>query len=245
MKAIKESDFEEYGCVTCGCEFCYLSMQSSSEAIVECAECHTRFMIFREGKKIADTGIGKTDYKGFILPSEKESAIDTFSQINFSDEKVLEQLKNGIAIEKDGFLYFVLGPHPRKGIAKHELVIPDIRPENLEGDYCYPRGVGYDVACFVKSKQAGERITEMINKLNQEYEEKGFSCWLDYREDEPLWIQVKIDYPDELRAQYLIDLIKLNDYIITEDIVREAINENIDNLDYNLEEKKEYKKIKR
>lgn len=130
------------------------------------------------------------------------------------------------------FEYPILGIHPRKGIQSHKFVRPDVRPENGIGDFCNPRGVGYDLACFVKSKEAGQRITDMINKVNEEYENKGFSCRLDYREDEPLWIQVKINYPNELRGSILAQLIGENGDIITEEQVRNAMDMKIDFANY-------------
>lgn len=122
------------------------------------------------------------------------------------------------------FEYPKLSDHPRKGISKNAFVNPDIRPENGIGDYCSPRDIGYDLACFVKSKEAGIRITNMINNINAEYDNKAFSCTLDYRVNEPLWIQVKIDYPSESSAEILSQLIIQNDYIITENILRKAID---------------------
>lgn len=130
------------------------------------------------------------------------------------------------------FEYPILGEHPRKGIKKHKFVRPDVRPENSIGDFCNPRGVGYDLACFVKSKEAGQRITDMINRVNKEYNDKGFSCWLDYRKKEPLWIQVKIQYPSELRASILSQLIRANGNIITEELIRQAIDMEINFANY-------------
>lgn len=130
------------------------------------------------------------------------------------------------------FEYPTLQEHPRKDIPKHKYVRPDVRPVNGIGEFCNPRGVGYDVACFVKSKEAGQRITDMINKINEEYDNKGFSCWLDYREREPNWIQVKINYPNELRATFLCGLISENNNIITEEIVKKAMDMEIDFTNY-------------
>ena len=229
MKAVKSSDYEKYGCVNCGCEYCYLDGLDGREAIVCCAECQTSFMIMNDRQKVSTVGLGRFD--GFLI-SEKEiqkrSVTDYLSTIDFSNEEIREKLKNGLALERDSFAYPIVVPHPREGIPKHPLVIPDIRPE--EGDYCYPRGVGYDLACFVKSKEAGERITEMINRVEKDYRRPPFHCRLDYREDEPLWIQVKIAYQNQLRARYLEDLINENDNVITETIVRQASNQKMSDL---------------
>ncbi len=229
MKAIKYSDYEKYGCVNCGCEYCYVDGLDGKEAIVCCAECQTSFMVMSDKAKVSSVGLGRFD--GFLIPEKdvkKMSLTDYLSTIDFSNEEIREKLKNGLALEKESFAYPIVVPHPREGIPKHQLVIPDIRPE--EGDYCYPRGVGYDLACFVKSREAGERITEMINRVQNDYPHKYFKCHLDYREDEPLWIQVKIDYNSEIRAEYLADLIEENENIITEQIVRQASNSKISSL---------------
>ena len=76
--------------------------------------------------------------------------------------------------------------HPRLGFAKWKYERPDLKP--AEGEYWSPRGIGYDLSGFVKSKQAGERlllnVKEVLGKENPE-------TWLDYREREPNWIQFK------------------------------------------------------
>ena len=64
----------------------------------------------------------------------------------------------------------------------------------------------------------------MINKINEEYDNREFSCRLDYSEDEPLYIQVIIDYPIIMKAELLEKLINDNGGIITEEIVRDAIH---------------------
>ena len=115
------------------------------------------------------------------------------------------------------FEYPVLSEHPRKGISAHKYVAPDVKPEN--GDYCSPRGVGYDLACFVKTKMAGERIVEMV----KEFEDKGVSCWLDYREHEPNWIQVKFSTKEKIREYFLDGKLKENDKIITKELLEEVL----------------------
>ena len=142
---------------------------------------------------------------------------------SISKERIISNYNSEYnAVDLDGSYFLIPVSHPRKGIPKHKFVRPDVRPEDGIGDYCTPRGIGYDLACFVKSKEAGQRITDMINRVNEEFEQKGFSCRLDYRDFEPLWIQVKIKYPDKVRAFILESMIEENDNVITEDIVREA-----------------------
>ena len=230
MKTVKQSDFDKYGCIQCGCEYCYCDNFYGSAMDVICGECHKEFRVVHDSLKVTNgLGFVKEYFDGFIIPEQALNknayVIDFFSSIDFSNPEVQQKLANGLGIEKNGWIYSVVSPHPREGIPKHKFMVPDIRPADGKGDYCYPRGVGYDLACFVKSKEAGERITEMINRVNIDYENQGFRCHLDYRENEPLWIQVKIDYPNKLRAYYLQDLITENDNIITEELVRIAMNQ--------------------
>ncbi len=249
MKAVKHSDFDKYGCVNCGCEYCYCDYYSGPTTMAICAECHEKFFVMNDAIKISEVGLEKNSYDGFIISEQLTkkgvTIADFLSQINFTDSAEIEKMKNGFALEEDGFVWPIVGHHPREGITKHPLVIPDIRPEDGRGDYCIPRGVGYDLACFVKSKEAGERITEMINHVNQDYHGKGFSCRLDYRENEPLWIQVKIAYPNELRAQYLADLIHLGEDIIREEYIRMAMNISLEQLGNMYLKEKENKQKKK
>ena len=92
--------------------------------------------------------------------------------------------------------------HPRKGLWPQEFVRPDIRPKGIDGEFWSTRGVGYDLSGFVQSKEAGERIVNMVREIvGQEAK-----TWLDYREREPLWIQVKIQAEDgfDLKALNMI-----------------------------------------
>lgn len=141
----------------------------------------------------------------------------------------------------DVYTYPKLQAHPRKGISKHKFVRPDIRPENGIGEFCKSRGVGYDLACFVKSKEAGKRIVDMFDKIFEERKGTHKDCecfvcgkapaWLDYRPSEPLWIQVKIQYckDHEKNINVLSQLIS-EDGIITEEKIRMAMN-----IDWNFE----------
>lgn len=122
------------------------------------------------------------------------------------------------------FEHYKLQEHPRKNILKHLLVLPDIRPENGIGDFCFPRGISFTLSCAVKSKEAGIRITDMINRVNTEYNNKQFSCTLEYNDKCPLRVNVRIDYPTKLKGIILLRLIDANDQILTEDILRKTIN---------------------
>lgn len=98
-------------------------------------------------------------------------------------------------------------------------IVPDVRPDG-EGEYWSSRGAGYpDISGFVKSKQAGERINAMVDKVLCTSEHKS---WLDYRETEPTWIQYKF-HKDEFDMKKLDTLTKSNNGIITEDIIRQSI----------------------
>ena len=233
MKAVKESDFKKWGCVECGCEYCYHDhLYGGMVQILICGECNSRFMVMADDMVVSNIGIGKKTYRGFAIPYEFQNTRDSFSfflqKLFHSNEDVKNQIQNGIGFLKNGFVYPIVGPHHREGILKHKLVVPDLRPDSGIGEFCNPRGVGYDLACFVKSKEAGERVVSMINRLDQE---SGFHCFhahLDYREKEPLWIQVKIDYTSEMRAKILDKMIRENHNIITEDIVRSSLEKEID-----------------
>ena len=102
--------------------------------------------------------------------------------------------------------------HPRNGTPKWKYVRPDLRP--AYGEYWSPRGIGYDLSGFVKSKQAGERLLDIVKEvLGKEDPE----TWLDYREREPNWIQFKFQSSE-------FDLKKLYDMthetgIITKEII--------------------------
>lgn len=133
----------------------------------------------------------------------------TKSEVGFSTGRVDE---NGKTIME----YPVLIPHPRKGIPKWHYENPDIRPEY--GDYWSPRGIGYDLSGFVKSKKAGERILDMVKDVLKTDNPKS---WLDYRESEPDWIQFKFqkeEFDLEKLRQSAID----NDNVLTKEILIEC-----------------------
>lgn len=172
MIAVSWSDYEKYGCVNCGCDYCYtLGMQGGGCSPVKCGECEASFIILADGLNQSRFGFGTPT----IYPSLQE--------------------------------------HPRYGILKHKYTRPDIRPET-GGEYWNPRGVGYDLSGFVNCKDAGERIVQLVEKVIS----KKPKSWLDYREREPNWIQVKIQNEDGFDLQKLNNL--CSDGTITEERLR-------------------------
>lgn len=103
--------------------------------------------------------------------------------------------------------------HPRNGIPCWHYEKPDIRPEY--GEYWNPRGIGYDLSGFVKSKQAGERLLQMVKEV---LGKENPDSWLDYRDYEPNWIQFKIQNT-EFDLEKLEKMVIANDKIITKEIL--------------------------
>ena len=129
----------------------------------------------------------------------------------------LSQSRMGFGMIDGSAHYPDLQEHPRKGIPKHGYVRPDVRPEN-EGEYWSPRGIGYDLSGFVKCKDAGERIIKMVEHVIG----KTPKTWLDYRQSEPNWIQIKIQAEDGFNLEKLEKLCR-EDRIITEDRLKQAL----------------------
>lgn len=111
-----------------------------------------------------------------------------------------------------------LQKHPREGTPWHPYEWPDPRPEDGEGEFCNPRGIGYDMACFVKSKKAGERLKEMVLEVLGKDES---TSWLDYRKHEPKWIQFKFQ-KEEFDLQKLEKAILDNDKVVTKQILMDC-----------------------
>ena len=107
----------------------------------------------------------------------------------------------------------ILIKHPRIGIEAWHWELPDIKPDN--GEYWSSRGLGYDLSGFVKSKQAGERLQQMVKEVLNKEEPLSY---LDYRECEPTWIQFKFQ-KQEFNLEELERLAKENDNIVTIDIL--------------------------
>lgn len=102
-------------------------------------------------------------------------------------------------------------------------IVPDVRPDG-EGEYWCSRGAGVpDISGFVKSKQAGERINMMVNKV---LGKKKHKSWLDYREYEPEWIQYKF-HQDEFDMKKLDELSRANGNVLTEEIIRQCVKKEI------------------
>lgn len=108
----------------------------------------------------------------------------------------------------------ILCEHPRKSINKWHYERPDIRPEN-GGEYWKPRGIGYDLSGFVKSKQAGERLLEIVKEI---LGKDNPDTYLDYRESEPNWIQFKFQ-KSEFNLEKLYNMTE-NTGIITKEIIK-------------------------
>lgn len=97
-------------------------------------------------------------------------------------------------------------------------IVPDVRPDG-EGEYWQSRGPGYpDISGFVRSKQAGERINQMVDDV---LGGPLHLTHLDYRETEPTWIQYKF-HKDEFDMEMLDKLTKENNGIITKEIIKKC-----------------------
>lgn len=103
--------------------------------------------------------------------------------------------------------------HPRKGTPHWHYEMPDVKPEY--GEYWKPREIGYDLSGFVKSKPAGERLLELTKEVLGK--EKPDS-WLDWRKDEPEWIQFKFQ-KNEFDLEKLRNAVIENDCIISKEIL--------------------------
>jgi|GEM_PF-1107517 len=199
QKAINWSDYEKYGCPKCGCAISHgTGCNGGGSMPSQCFECDHKFVVLADGLRR--------------------------SVIGFSEGQ--DEHKNDI------FYYPEYEKHPREGTPKHKYVGPDLRPEY--GEYYSPRGLGYDLASFVKSKEAGQRVVEMYQEVFEETEDKEKlkdlfgstenSAWLDYRPEEPKWIQVKINYGNKRKMYALTKLISEKGNIITKEIINQALD---------------------
>lgn len=94
-----------------------------------------------------------------------------------------------------------------------KFTAPDSKP--VVGEYWQSRGAtDYDVAGFVKSKLAGERLRRLVRYVLDKDETLS---WLDYREEEPNHIQFKFS-PREFDIKKLDEMTE-DTGIITEEIL--------------------------
>ncbi len=138
-------------------------------------------------------------------------------------------LAEGLTTSSIGFgdppVFPVLEKHPREGIPSHGT--PDMRPTS--GDFFNSRGIGLDwipgcfvcggkkdlhpnIAAFVKTKEAGERVVKLFTT----------GVFLDYRSQEPTWIQVKIGACEKHKPNLEALHALTKDGIITQEKVDEA-----------------------
>ncbi len=116
--------------------------------------------------------------------------------------------------DKDEYIYPKFQNHPNKKRA-HYYIRPDKKPDI--GEYFKPRGVGYDLAGFVESRISGERIINMFRKILGH----DIKTWLDYRDFEPDWIQIKVQKEDGIDLEELCKLTQ--DGVITEEKILESL----------------------
>ena len=74
-----------------------------------------------------------------------------------------------------------------------------------------PRPIGYDLSGFVESIEDGEHLINLVKVVLRKNDIK---TWLDYREYEPNWIQVKFQ-KEEFNLERLRELVMYNDNMIT------------------------------
>lgn len=88
------------------------------------------------------------------------------------------------------------------------------------GEYWKSRGAStFDVSGFITSKAAGLRLLRMVRYILDTDEPK---TWLDYRENEPNWIQFKFS-AEEFDIEKLDDSSRANGDVITEQIIRDCV----------------------
>lgn len=98
-----------------------------------------------------------------------------------------------------------------------KIIPKDKRPNEKFAEFWKTRGVsdGFDVAGFVESKEAGERLDRMVKVVLEKNETKS---WLDWRESEPEWIQYKFN-GDEFDVEKLSNMTVRADGVVTMDML--------------------------
>jgi hypothetical protein len=187
--AVAYLDVRRFGCPYCGQRSGYTKISGNGTAVVQCAECGLGFAVLAPN-------VGR-------------------STIGFGD------------------FYPELIPHPRYGIPSHGT--QDKRPQG--GGECFrSRDIGLDwipcfmcpgsksylrpnIAAFVQSKKAGERVVAMFKRVA-----RGDVC-LDFRPSEPNRVQVKLGCCSAHKPS-LEALDRLTDEaggVITEAVIRQAM----------------------
>lgn len=96
-------------------------------------------------------------------------------------------------------------------------IVEDKRPNGEKyGEFWQTRGASnFDVAGFVVSKEAGERLDRLVKLVLEKNETES---WLDYRDYEPEWIQYKFS-ANEFNVEKLSELSEENNGVINLDIL--------------------------
>lgn len=183
--AISNSEYQKHGCPYCNYKYGSSHMSGGGGAPVNCTnkECRKSFMVVADELKRATIGIGKD---GAMIMGLRVSKPDPDADPNVIYPWVLD--------------------HPRAD--KEAWVHEDSGPNEDGSENFSSRGVGYDggACCFVTGqelphggpniagyvgyKSSGERVVAMFGETG--------GAWLDYREYEPTYIQVKIlCHPDQ------------------------------------------------
>jgi len=177
--AISNAEYQKHGCPYCNYKYGRSNMSGGGSAPVTCTnkECENSFVVIADGLERSTMGLCKNGGITMGLRGHKPDP-DANPDI----------------------IYPWVLPHP---CPDQEAWFPkDPGPNEDESENFSSRGVGYDggaccfvtgaelpsggpnISGFVDFKESGERVVAMFGK-------KG-GAWLDYREYEPTWIQVKI-----------------------------------------------------
>lgn len=158
--AVAESEVAQWGCPHCGYRSGYTPISGGGAAVWSCGACHRSCIILADGITVSPIGMG-------------------------DDHPTLQD-------------------HPRRGTPSHGT--PDAQPVE-GGEFFRSRGIGLEsnltcfvcgnkegmlnnIAAFVQTKDAGERVVAMFTAVNG-------GARLDYRDYEPDRVQVKVGACDQ------------------------------------------------
>ena len=112
MIAINWSDYNESGCVECGCAKCSSKGTSGPTTIVTCSECNTKFLVVNDKLEFSSIGF------------DKNGVIDELLNPWSITKEVIEKkfIRYSHYLESNGIYYPIPQIHPRKGIPKHDFV---------------------------------------------------------------------------------------------------------------------------